>query len=86
VKKGNAYGVVAHVMIAVDAESHACMGLVGGEVHSRDGVVTEHHRDRPLSERESRRWIETGERARLAPAKAGGGAGLGGNGYGRGGP
>jgi hypothetical protein len=70
VKKGNAYGVVAHAMIAVDAESHACLGLVGGEVHTRDGVVTEHHRDRPLSERESRRWVETAERAKnvLAPA------------------
>ena len=55
VKKGNTYGVVAHVMIAVDAVSHACFGLVGGDVHTRDGVVTEHHRDRPLSERESRR-------------------------------
>src|ERR1700730_15735759 len=70
VKKGNAYGVVAHAMIAVDADSHACLGLVGGDVHSRDGVVTEHHRDRPLSERESRRWIETAERAKEVLASA----------------
>ena len=70
VKKGNAYGVVAHAMIAVDAESHACLGLVGGEVHTRDGVVTEHHRDRPLSERESRRWVETAERAKEVLASA----------------
>jgi hypothetical protein len=70
VKKGNAYGVLAHAMIAVDAESHACLGLVGGDVHTRDGVVTEHHRDRPLSERESRRWIETAERAREVLASA----------------
>src|ERR1700731_3897157 len=70
VKKGNAYGVVAHVMIAVDADSHACLGLVGGEVHTRDGVVTEHHRDRPLSERESRRWVETAERAKDVLASA----------------
>src|ERR1700676_3267370 len=70
VKKGNAYGVVAHVMIAVDADSHACLGLVGGGVHTRDGVVTEHHRDRPLSERESRRWIETAEQAKDVLASA----------------
>jgi hypothetical protein len=57
-------------MIAVDAESHACLGLVGGEVHTRDGVVTEHHRDRPLSERESRRWVETAERAKEVLASA----------------
>lgn len=57
-------------MIAVDAESHACLGLVGGQVHTRDGVVTEHHRDRPLSERESRRWVETAERAKEVLASA----------------
>jgi len=54
---------VAHVMIAVDAVSHACFGLVWGDIHTRDGVVTEHHRDRPLSEPESRRWVDTAERA-----------------------
>jgi hypothetical protein len=70
VKKGNTYGVLAHVMIAVDADSHACLGLVGGDVRTRDGVVTEHHRDRPLSERESRRWIETAERAKDVLASA----------------
>jgi hypothetical protein len=56
--------------IAVDAVSHACFGLVGGDVHTRDGVVTEHHRDRPLSERESRRWVETAERAKEVLASA----------------
>jgi hypothetical protein len=70
VKKGNTYGVLAHVMIAVDADSHACLGLVGGDVRTRDGAVTEHHRDRPLSERESRRWIETAERAKDVLASA----------------
>jgi len=70
VKKGNTYGIVAHAMIAVDADSHACLGLVGGDVKTRDGVVTEHHRDRPLSERESRRWIETAERAKDVLASA----------------
>jgi hypothetical protein len=70
VKKGNTYGVVAHVMIAVDAVSDACFGLVGGGVHTRDGVVTERHRDRPLSERESRRWVETAERAKKVLASA----------------
>lgn len=70
VKKGNTYGLVAHAMIAVDADSRACLGLVGGDVQTRDGVVTEHHRDRPLSERESRRWLETAERAKEVLALA----------------
>lgn len=54
----------------MDADSHACLGLVGGDVRTRDGVVTEPHRDRPLSERESRRWIETAERAKNVLASA----------------
>ena len=51
-------------MIAVDAATHACLGLVGGEVWTRPGVVTEHHRDRPFEDRESHRWLATAERAR----------------------
>ena len=54
----------------MDADSHACLGLVGGDVQTCDGVVAEHHRDRPLSERESRRWIETSERAKAVPSSA----------------
>jgi len=64
INKGSTYGVLVHAMIAVDAESHACLGLVGGEVWNRPGVVTTHHNDRPLSERESRRWLDTAERAK----------------------
>jgi hypothetical protein len=70
VKQGNTYGVLVHAMIAVDAASHACLGLVGGDVWTRPGVVTEHHRDRPLSQRESRRWLDTAQQAKdvLKPA------------------
>jgi hypothetical protein len=70
VKQGNTYGVAVHAMIAVDATTNACLGLVGGDVWTRPGLITTHHRDRPLSERESRRWPETAEQAKevLAPA------------------
>ena len=70
VKKGNAYGVLVHAMVAVDATTNACLGLVGGEVWTRSGVVTEHHRDRPFEDRESHRWLAAAERARevLQPA------------------
>jgi len=63
VKHGNTYGVLVHAMIAVDATTTACLGLVGGEVWTRPGVVTEHHRDRPFEDRESHRWLATAERA-----------------------
>jgi hypothetical protein len=64
VKKGNAYGVLVHAMIAVDAPTGACLGLVGGEVWTRDGVVEVDHRDRPLAERESMRWLAAAEQAK----------------------
>lgn len=70
VKHGNTYGVLVHAMIAVDATTTACLGLVGGEVWTRPGVVTEPHRDRPFMDRESHRWLATAERAKdvLQPA------------------
>ena len=67
---GNAYGVLAHVMLAVDADSGACLGLVGGEVWNRETKVTTPLRNRALADRESRRWLDTAEKAKevLAPA------------------
>jgi Transposase DDE domain len=60
---GNIHGLLVHAMLAVDADSGACLGLVGGDVWNRDGKVTP-LRNRVLSERESRRWVETAERAK----------------------
>jgi hypothetical protein len=70
VKKGNAYGVLVHAMIAVDATSGSCLGLVGGDVWSRDGVNPIPHRQRPLAERESVHWVDTAQQAKqvLKPA------------------
>lgn len=70
VKKGRTYGLLAHSMIAVDAASGACLGLVGGKIWTRDGVNPVPHRDRPLQERESMRWLDTAEQAKqvLRPA------------------
>ena len=64
VKKGNTFGVLVHAMIAVDAASGSCLGLVGGAVWSRDGVNPVPHAERPLAERESAHWVDTAEQAR----------------------
>jgi len=64
VKHGNAYGVLVHAMIGVDAVTGTCLGLLGGDVWTRPSVVTTPHRDRPLTERESMRWLTTAERAK----------------------
>jgi hypothetical protein len=67
---GNAYGLLAHTMIAVDAGSHACLGLVGGTIWNRKQRVKTPLRRRALSERESRRWVETAEQAQEVLAGA----------------
>lgn len=68
--QGNAHGVLAHVMIAVDADTGACLGPVGGTVWNRTGPVTVPHHDRALNERESRRWVDTLATARSVLARA----------------
>jgi hypothetical protein len=64
VKKGNAYGVLVHAMIAVDAARGPCLGLVGGDVWSRDGVNPIPHGQRPLAERGAAHWADTAQRAK----------------------
>lgn len=64
VGKGNAYGVLVHAMLAVDAGTGACLGLVGGDVWTRAGVNPTPHRQRPLQDRESVRWIDTAQQAK----------------------
>ena len=62
--KGGGRGVLLHAMLALDADTDACLGLVAGEVWTRPGRVTVHHNKRPLEERESRRWLSTAEQAK----------------------
>ena len=67
---GNAHGILAHAMLAVDAGSGACLGLVDGEIWNRPGKATVPLRHRAPCDRESRRWVDTAQRAKtvLAPA------------------
>ncbi len=64
VKKGNSYGLLVHSTIAVDANSGACLGLVGGQIWTRPGVNPIPHRERPLEERESMRWLDAAAQAK----------------------
>ena len=57
--KGVGRGALLHAMVAVEAASAACLGLVAGAVWTRCGRVGVPHRKRPLDQKESRRWIET---------------------------
>jgi Transposase DDE domain len=57
--KGNHHGVLLHAMLAVDADNGACLGLLSGEVWTREGRRTVSHDSRDLSDKESQRWITT---------------------------
>jgi hypothetical protein len=57
--KGNHHGVLLHAMLAVDADDGACLGLLSGEVWTREGRQTVSHDSRDLSDKESQRWITT---------------------------
>lgn len=62
--KGSGRGVLLHAMLAVDADTDGCLGLVAGELWTRQGRVAVDHGKRPIEEKESRRWIDTAERAK----------------------
>jgi hypothetical protein len=62
--KGVGRGLLLHAMLALDAESNACLGLVTGKIWTRQGRVTVPHDKRPLEEKESERWISTANRAK----------------------
>lgn len=62
--KGNGHGLLLHAMVAVDADSDACLGLVAGKIWTRQGRVTVPHDQRPLEQKESERWISTANRAK----------------------
>lgn len=71
VKKGNTWGVLLHVGLAVDAEDGTVLGLAGGRLWTRDGDVTVPHSQRQLADKESERWIATATQAkdRLSAAR-----------------
>jgi Transposase DDE domain len=70
VKKGNAHGALLHAMIGVDADSGVMLGLVGGQVWTRQGDVATPHAQRSLADKESARWLDTAEQARQVLAGA----------------
>jgi len=68
--KGLGRGVLLHAMLAVDAEDGGCLGLVSGDIWTRQGRVTSDHQKRPLEEKESERWLTTAEAAKRVMAQA----------------
>ena len=68
--KGNTRGVLLHPMLAVDAESGSCLGLLSGQVWTRKERRNVSHDRRDLSDKESQRWTTTALAAKPLLAKA----------------
>ena len=64
VGKGNCHGLLLHALLAVDAETGGCLGLVTGRIWTRDGVAKIPHEKRALSDKESERWLTTAQEAK----------------------
>ena len=62
--KGVGRGVLLHAMLGVDAETGGVLGLVAGDIWTRDGRVEVAHAKRLLSDKESERWLSTAEAAK----------------------
>jgi hypothetical protein len=68
--KGVGRGVLVHGMLALDADTGSCLGLVAGRVWTRNGRVVIPHDKRALEDRESDRWVCTGVEAKKVLAEA----------------
>lgn len=68
--KGVGRGVLLHAMLGLDAETGGILGLASGKVWTRHGRVTTPHKKRPLSEKETERWLTTPETAKAVLRRA----------------
>ncbi|MBV8473530.1 MAG: IS4 family transposase [Hyphomicrobiales bacterium] len=68
--KGVGRGVLLHAMLGLDAETGGILGLVTGRVWTRHGRVTTPHKRRPLSEKETERWLSTPQAAKAPLRRA----------------
>jgi hypothetical protein len=68
--KGVGRGVLLHAMLGLDAETGAILGLASGRVWTRSGRVATPHKQRPLSEKETERWLTTPQAAKAVLRRA----------------
>ncbi len=68
--KGGGRGLLLHAMLGMDAETGGILGLVSGRVWTRAGRVATPHQQRPLSAKESQRWLGTAQAAKAVLHRA----------------
>jgi hypothetical protein len=68
--KGSGRGLLLHAMLALDAKTGGCLGLVGGRIWTRRGRIKITHQKRRTENKESHRWIATAEQGKAVLAAA----------------
>jgi hypothetical protein len=66
VGNGRDAGLFLHPILAVDAESGACLGLIGAKLWLRTTAKAANYRALPIEAKESVRWLEGAETAKQA--------------------
>ena len=64
VGNGRDAGLFVHPVLAVEADSGACLGLVGAQVYARHEAAAKHRRALPIESKESMRWLEGAQTAK----------------------
>ena len=70
VGNGTDVGLFMHPVLAVDAESEQCLGLVSAQVWRRHKRKAANYKRLPIERKESHRWIKGAEEAKAALAEA----------------
>jgi hypothetical protein len=70
VGNGTDAGLFVHPVLAVDAQSEECLGLVDVLVWRRTKSKAKNYQQLPIEEKESYRWVRGGERAKAVLAEA----------------
>jgi len=70
VGNGTDVGLFLHPVLAIDAESEQCLGLVSAQVRRRLEGKAANYKSLPIEKKESHRWIKGGEEAKAALTRA----------------
>ena len=70
VGNGTDAGLFVHPVLAVDAQTQECLGLVDAQIWRRTKRKAENYKQLPIEEKESYRWVQGGEQAKAVLAEA----------------
>lgn len=70
VGNGTDVGLFVHPVLAVDAQTQECLGLVDAQIWRRSKGKAENYRRLPIEEKESYRWVKGGQGAKAVLAEA----------------